>query len=106
MPRRLVIKHYDFDGSHWGETKGYQAYQAGASALQEIGLEAACEGFVQSQAWGTPEQIIAKWTQRAEITGELRPAMAVSYAGMPFDMVEQSLRLIGEKVAPALRKLA
>lgn len=101
-----VIKHYDFDGSHWGETKGYQAYQAGASALQEIGLEAACEGFVQSQAWGTPEQIIAKWTQRAEITGELRPAMAVSYAGMPFDMVEQSLRLIGEKVAPALRKLA
>ncbi len=101
-----VIRHYDFDGSHWGETKGYQAYQAGASAIKEIGLEAACEGFVQSQAWGTPAQIIEKWTRRAEKTGELRPAMAVSYAGLPFDMVRSSLQLIGEKVAPALRKLA
>jgi alkanesulfonate monooxygenase SsuD/methylene tetrahydromethanopterin reductase-like flavin-dependent oxidoreductase (luciferase family) len=100
-----VIKHYDFDGSHWGETAGYQAYQAGADALKEIGLEAACEGFVQSQAWGTPEQIVEKWTKRVEMTGELRPAMAVSYAGMPFDTVRGSLQLIGEKVAPQLRKL-
>jgi alkanesulfonate monooxygenase SsuD/methylene tetrahydromethanopterin reductase-like flavin-dependent oxidoreductase (luciferase family) len=100
-----VIKHYDFDGSHWGETQGYQAYQAGASAIQEMGLEAACEGFVHSQAWGTPAQIIEKWTKRVEMTGELRPAMAVSYAGMPFVQVQESLQLIGEKVAPALRKL-
>ena len=100
-----VIRHYDFDGSHWGETQGYQAYQAGASALKEIGLEAACEGFVQSQAWGTPAQIIEKWAQRAEMTGDLRPAMAVSYAGLPFDLVQSSLKLIGAKVAPELRKL-
>ena len=39
------------------------------------------------------------------MTGDLRPAMAVSYAGLPFDLVEGSLRLIGDKVAPALRKL-
>lgn len=100
-----VIKHYDFDGSHWGETKGYQAYQAGADAIKEVGLEAACEGFVQSQAWGTPEQIIEAWTKRVEMTGELRPALAVSYAGMPFDLVNSSLELIAEKVAPELRKL-
>jgi len=99
-----VIRHYDFDGSHWGETKGYQAYQAGASAIKEIGIEAACEGFVQNQAWGTPDQIIEKWAARAEMTGDLRPAMAVSYAGMPFDLVRASLKLIGEKVAPALRE--
>ena len=100
-----VISHYDFDGTHWGNTQGYQAYEAGAKAIQEVGLDAACEGFVQSQAWGTPEQIIKKWAKRHETTGDLRPAMAVSYAGMPFDMVADSLRLIGEKVAPELRKL-
>lgn len=100
-----VIRHYDFDGSHWGETKGYQAYQAGASAIKEIGMEAACEGFVQSQAWGTPDQIVEKWTRRAELTGDIRPAMAVSYAGMPFDLVKNSLRLIGEKVVPRLHKV-
>jgi len=101
-----VIRHYDFDGSHWGETKGYQAYQAGAAAIKEVGLEAACEGFVQSQAWGSPDQIVEKWTKRAELTGDIRPAMAVSYAGLPFDLVKGSLRLIGEKVAPRLRKVA
>ena len=100
-----VIKHYDFDGSHWGDTKGYQAYQAGAAAIQEAGLEKACEGFVASQAWGTPDQIVEEWTRRYEMTGDLRPAMAVSYAGMPFDLVQNSLRLIGEKVAPRLREL-
>ncbi|MBA2347947.1 MAG: LLM class flavin-dependent oxidoreductase [Solirubrobacterales bacterium] len=100
-----VIKHYDFDGSHWGETKGYQAYQAGADAIKEAGLDAAAEGFVQSQAWGTPEQIIDIWRKRVEMTGELRPAMAISYAGMPFDLVNSSLELIAEKVVPELQKL-
>jgi hypothetical protein len=32
--------------------------------------------------------------------------MAVSYAGMPFDLVKGSLRLIGEKVVPRLHKVA
>jgi alkanesulfonate monooxygenase SsuD/methylene tetrahydromethanopterin reductase-like flavin-dependent oxidoreductase (luciferase family) len=100
-----VIRHYDFDGSHWGDTKGYQAYQAGAAAIQEIGLDKACEGFMQNQAWGTPDQIVEKWTERYELTGDIRPAMAVSYAGMPFDLVQSSLRLIGEKVAPRLQSL-
>ena len=100
-----VIKHYDFDGSHWGKTKGYTAYQAGADAIKEAGLEAAAEGFVQNQAWGTPDQIVEKWTKRAEMTGEVRPAMAVSYAGMPYELVHKSLRLIGEKVVPQLHDL-
>jgi alkanesulfonate monooxygenase SsuD/methylene tetrahydromethanopterin reductase-like flavin-dependent oxidoreductase (luciferase family) len=100
-----VIKHYDFDGSHWGKTEGYQAYQAGADAIREAGLEGAAAGFVASQAWGTPEQIIEEWKRRVEMTGELRPAMAVSYAGMPHELVQDSLRLIGEKVVPELHKL-
>ncbi len=100
-----VIRHYDFDGSHWGDTQGYQAYQAGADAIKEAGLEAACQGFVDSQLWGTPEQIIEGWTKRVEMTGDLRPAMAISYAGMPHDLVEGSLRLIGEKVVPELHKV-
>ena len=39
------------------------------------------------------------------MTGELRPAMAVSYAGMPFELVHSSLELIGSKVVPALHEL-
>ncbi len=100
-----VIRHYDFDGSHWSDTKGYQTYEVSAATIRESGLEAACETFADRQIWGTPEQIVDKWTRRYETSGELRPVMAMSYAGMPFEMVADSVRLIGEKVAPELRKL-
>jgi alkanesulfonate monooxygenase SsuD/methylene tetrahydromethanopterin reductase-like flavin-dependent oxidoreductase (luciferase family) len=100
-----VIKHYDFDGSHWGDTQGYQAYQFGAEAIKAAGLEASTAEMVRNQVWGTPQQIIEGWAKRVEMTGELRPAMAVSFGGMPYDLVRGSLELIGTKVAPELRKL-
>ena len=53
-----------------------------------------------------PDQIIATWRKRVAMTGALRPAMAVSYAGMPYDLVQGSLKLIASKVAPEVRKLA
>jgi alkanesulfonate monooxygenase SsuD/methylene tetrahydromethanopterin reductase-like flavin-dependent oxidoreductase (luciferase family) len=100
-----VIKHYDFDGSHWGETQGYQAYQAGADAIREAGLDAAVDAFISAQCWGTPDQIIEKYRRRMEMAGEIRANMAVSYAGMPFELVHSSLELIGREVAPRLREL-
>jgi alkanesulfonate monooxygenase SsuD/methylene tetrahydromethanopterin reductase-like flavin-dependent oxidoreductase (luciferase family) len=102
---KTVITHYDFDGSHWGNTAGYTAYQAGADAINEVGVDAAAEGFVQSQCWGTPDQILTEWQRRVDMSGDLRPTLAVSYAGMPFDMVRDSLALISKEVAPELRKM-
>lgn len=102
---KTVISHYDFDGSHWGDTKGYTSYQGASDAINAVGVDAASEGFVKTQAWGTPDQIIEEWTRRVEMSGELRPALAVSYAGMPFELVRESLTLIGKEVVPALHEL-
>jgi hypothetical protein len=95
----------DFDGSHWGNTTGYQAYQAGADAIREAGLEAAVEGFISSQCWGTPDQILEKYKHRVDLVGPMRANMAISYAGMPFELASGSLDLIGREVAPQLRKM-
>lgn len=86
---KTVIRHYDFDGSHWGNTKGYTAYQAASDAIAQVGVDAAAEGFVQSQSWGTPDQIVEEWTRRVEMSGALRPALAISYAGMPFELAKK-----------------
>lgn len=102
---KTVIRHYDFDGSHWGNTKGYTAYAAASDAINEAGVDGAAEGFVQCQTWGTPDQIVAEYERRVSMSGELRPAFAVSYAGMPFELVRDSLILLGREVAPALREL-
>jgi alkanesulfonate monooxygenase SsuD/methylene tetrahydromethanopterin reductase-like flavin-dependent oxidoreductase (luciferase family) len=100
-----VIKHYDFAGSHWRETKGYEAYQVGADMIREAGMEAAGAGYADTQIWGTPEQIIEKYRHRLEVLGDHNPSIAPSFAGLPFDKVRASLKLFGEKVVPELQKM-
>lgn len=100
-----VIKHYDFDGSHWGDTNGYQAYDARYQAIKDGGIEAACEEFAKCQIWGTPDQIIEKWAERVELSGDLTAAMGMSFGGMPYAMAAESMQLIAGNVAPELRKL-
>jgi alkanesulfonate monooxygenase SsuD/methylene tetrahydromethanopterin reductase-like flavin-dependent oxidoreductase (luciferase family) len=100
-----VIKHYDFAGSHWRETKGYEAYQVGADMIREAGMEAAGAGYADTQIWGTPEQIVEKYRHRLEVFGDHQPNVAPSFAGLPFDKVRASLELFGEKVVPELHKM-
>lgn len=100
-----VIKHYDFAGSHWRETPGYEAYQVGADMIREAGKEAAAAAYVEANVYGTPEQIIEKYRHRAEVLGDFQANAAFSYAGLPYEKVEASMKLFGEKVVPELHKM-
>jgi alkanesulfonate monooxygenase SsuD/methylene tetrahydromethanopterin reductase-like flavin-dependent oxidoreductase (luciferase family) len=100
-----VIKHYDFAGSHWRETKGYEAYQAGADMIREAGMENAAAAYVEANVYGTPQQIVEKYAHRQEVVGDFMANAAFSFAGMPYDKVEASLKLFGEKVVPELHKM-
>lgn len=100
-----VIKHYDFAGSHWRNTRGYEAYQAGADMIQEAGMEAAAEAYVEANVYGTPEQIVEKYAHRRELAGDLMANAAFCFGGLPFDKAEHSLKLFGEKVVPELHKM-
>lgn len=101
-----VIKHYDFAGSHWRETKGYETYQVGADMIREAGMEAAGAGYVNANVWGTPEQIVEKYRERREIFGcDFNANVAFCFGGIPFDVSENGMRLFGEKVIPELHKL-
>ncbi len=100
-----VIKHYDFAGSHWRETKGSEAYQSGADMIREAGMEAAGAGYADTQIWGTPEQILERYRERVELFGDHQPNVAPSFAGLPFDKVRASMKLFAEKVVPELHKM-
>jgi alkanesulfonate monooxygenase SsuD/methylene tetrahydromethanopterin reductase-like flavin-dependent oxidoreductase (luciferase family) len=100
-----LIKHYDFAGSHWRHTKGYEAYQVGADMVREAGMEAAGAGYADTQIWGTPDQIIEKYRHRVEVLGDIMPNIAPSFAGLPFDQVRASLKLFGEEVVPELHRM-
>jgi alkanesulfonate monooxygenase SsuD/methylene tetrahydromethanopterin reductase-like flavin-dependent oxidoreductase (luciferase family) len=100
-----VVKHYEFSGTHFGETKGYQAYDQGARMIREAGLEAAAAAYAAAQPWGTPDQIIEKLSAQKDVMGDLDINVVFSYAGLPFDKVEESFTLFSKEVLPALREL-
>lgn len=100
-----VIKHYDFAGKHWRETKGYETYQAGADMIREAGMEAAADAYVEANIYGTPEQCVEKYAYRHELIGDFLPNAAFAFGGLPFDEAEKSLKLFGEKVVPEVHKM-
>jgi alkanesulfonate monooxygenase SsuD/methylene tetrahydromethanopterin reductase-like flavin-dependent oxidoreductase (luciferase family) len=100
-----VMKHYEFAGAHFGDTKGYTSYDAVAAMLREAGMEAAAQGYVHAQTWGTPDQILEKIRVRREVIGDYDLNCAFFYAGMPVDTAQQSMRLFSEKVLPELKAL-
>jgi alkanesulfonate monooxygenase SsuD/methylene tetrahydromethanopterin reductase-like flavin-dependent oxidoreductase (luciferase family) len=101
----LVVSHYDFAGQHFASTKGYQSYAAGAQAIREAGTDAAARGYVGSQLWGTPDQMIKRFRERVAIIGPYQPNFQFSGGGMPADMVTDSATLFARKVMPAINEI-
>lgn len=101
-----VVSHYNMDGSHFAETKGYEAYADGAAALRRAGMEAATEAYVAPQAGiGTPEQVIEKFRHRREAIGETSVMTTFLYGAMPYATAERSVRLFADQVMPELRRM-
>lgn len=101
-----VVRHYSFDGTHFENTKGYEAYAQGAKALRDAGMEAATQAYLDAQAGiGTPEQVIEKYRKRMEVSGPFHAAGAYFYGGMTKDEGARNMRLFSQEVMPELRKL-
>jgi alkanesulfonate monooxygenase SsuD/methylene tetrahydromethanopterin reductase-like flavin-dependent oxidoreductase (luciferase family) len=98
-----ILQHYEFMSDHLAQIKGYTAYGEASKFLNSLGLDAAVADYVSHQAWGTPQQILDRLEKRRQVIGEYEWNSIVSFAGMPYDEVEKSMRLIGSKVLPELR---
>ncbi len=98
-----ILKHYEFMADYHKEIKGYEAYGQAAEFLNSLGLDAAVEDYISHQACGTPQQILDTLAARRDVIGHYEWNSIVSYGGMPFDMVERSMRLIAKEVLPELR---
>jgi len=56
------------------------------------------------QTWGTPEMCIDTITRNAERVGAETYVGVFSFAGMPWDEAERSMRLFANEVMPVLQK--
>jgi alkanesulfonate monooxygenase SsuD/methylene tetrahydromethanopterin reductase-like flavin-dependent oxidoreductase (luciferase family) len=101
-----VVEHYEILGDHLRTTKGYEGY----GRMQEIanapgGVDAMTEFFLNLQVWGTPDQCYDKIMEIRRLTGAGAYNGVFSYAGMPYEDAERSMRLFARTVLPRLQAL-
>jgi alkanesulfonate monooxygenase SsuD/methylene tetrahydromethanopterin reductase-like flavin-dependent oxidoreductase (luciferase family) len=100
-----VVRHYELIGDHLTKMRGYESY----SKMQEMvsapgGKEEMIDFFLRLQIWGTPEQCYEKIMEVQKRTGAEAFNGVFSYAGMPYDIAEHSVRLFAADVLPELKK--
>jgi alkanesulfonate monooxygenase SsuD/methylene tetrahydromethanopterin reductase-like flavin-dependent oxidoreductase (luciferase family) len=100
-----VLKHYEFAGEHFADTKGYASYAESARLIREAGLDNAAQAYVEAQVWGTPEKVIERYRQRLERIGPFTANACFCYGGLPFEESEKCMRLFAAEVMPTLRTM-
>jgi len=99
-----VLKHYELVGDHLTRTKGYENYGAMQKMLTAPGgRDAMVDFFLGLQIYGTPDQCFERIIDFSGRLGAETFTGVFSYAGMPYDMAEQNLRLFASDVVPRLK---
>jgi len=99
-----VLKHYELVGDHLSKIKGYESYGAMQQNISKPGMQdAMIEFFLGLQIYGTPAQCTDRIVEFSERLGAETFSGVFSYAGMPYDEAEKSLRLFASKVLPKLK---
>ena len=93
-----ILEHYELMGDHLAKTKGYERYGKQAETLREIGFEKYVQGFLASNAYGTPDQIIEMLRARYDIVGPFDMATCFRFGGVPFAEAKASMDLFAETV--------
>jgi alkanesulfonate monooxygenase SsuD/methylene tetrahydromethanopterin reductase-like flavin-dependent oxidoreductase (luciferase family) len=101
---RSVVQHYEFTKVENFQKKGYDSYAQNAAALGAYGVDNAAKGFVEINAYGTPDEIVEKLRARRDLIGEYNLSVVPTFGGLPDAAAERSLRLLGERVLPQLRR--
>jgi alkanesulfonate monooxygenase SsuD/methylene tetrahydromethanopterin reductase-like flavin-dependent oxidoreductase (luciferase family) len=100
---QTVLKHYELASDHLTRTKGYESYGAMQQMVRGGGADAMIDFFLGLQIWGTPDQCYERVADFTNKLGAETFTGVFSYAGMPYDMAEKSLRLFASDVLPRLK---
>ncbi len=102
---RSVIRHYELVGDHLTKMRGYESYKTMQERMSAPGgADEMVEFFLDLQVWGTPEQCHDKIVATVDRLGAEAFVGVFSYAGMPYEIAEQNMRLFAEEVMPPLRR--
>ena len=99
-----AMKHYEMTAKHFGQNKGYEFYSNVGQYIEQHGMDGAARDFVKLMPWGTPDQVLRK-LEFIRDTIDMKAIMCnFSFAGMPYDEAEGSMKCFAKHVIPELKK--
>jgi alkanesulfonate monooxygenase SsuD/methylene tetrahydromethanopterin reductase-like flavin-dependent oxidoreductase (luciferase family) len=98
-----IISHYGFAKHDHAGVKGYDYYASIAKYIDKRGAEGAIADYVNLMPWGTPDQVLEKVANLRDLLGVAAFNPSFSYADMPVDVAEKSIRLFAKEVMPVLQ---
>lgn len=98
-----ILEHYELMSDHFAEIEGYQGYGRQAELLKKIGFEGYVKGFLASNAYGTPDQILERFRERYEVIGPFELATCFRFGGIDFEAAQASMRLFAAEILPELK---
>lgn len=99
-----LLEHYELMDEHLLNVKGYQGYGRQAGTLKAMGFDKYLDGFLAANAYGTPEQMLAKFRQRREIIGDYELATCFRFGGLSVEDTRASMELFAREVLPELKR--
>ena len=100
---QTVMDHYEFKEDHLKSVSGYEYYGKMTEKIVSYGDEEVVDFFVNLQVWGTPQQCYERILDIKRLSENDTYIGVFSYAGMPFDESEKSMRLFAKEVMPELK---
>jgi len=98
-----VMQHYGFHEHVHSGVKGYEFYASISRHIDKQGADGAATDYVNLMPWGTPDQVLEKLSGLRDLIGMAAMNPWFSYAGMPVEDAEASLRLFAREVLPVLQ---
>lgn len=98
------VDHYEMDGVHFANTKGYERYADNAAVIREKGVSQAGKDYADAALYGTPQMIIDKLIWIQEQMGEFELVLQPSFGGMSHDTARASIELFAAEIMPKVRQ--
>ena len=99
-----VLQHYEFAADPHKGVQGYEFYTHVTRYIERHGASGAIDAFVDLMPFGTPDQVLEKVAFIRDAIGIAGFLPNFSFAGMPYDEAERSLRLFATEVMPELQR--
>jgi alkanesulfonate monooxygenase SsuD/methylene tetrahydromethanopterin reductase-like flavin-dependent oxidoreductase (luciferase family) len=101
-----ILRHYGWrEAERFRQTKGYEQYAKFSDVANSKTIDELGEHSAKPQAWGTPDQVLAKLEHIQQMTSAEEFVLNFRFGGMPVETAERSMRLFSKEVLERLHRV-